>query len=157
MPQVDQGFAVDHFQDAFVAVSDAHVAADAISGVDRQRGFQQLFAARVFLGELADGAGHLARAGHFEFGFQTIERRLRFDLDRAHSAEAEDRLIAAAARLQLLEFFKVFDRGADDGRVRPRQWADADRLVGVRVDLLGQHAAFERMTRGPLEDRQGHL
>ena len=40
---------------------------------------------------------------------------------------------------------------------RPRQRADADRLVGVRVDLLGEHAALQRVRRRPLEDRQREL
>ena len=37
----------------------------------------------------------------------------------------------------------------------PGQRADADRIVGVGIDLLGQDAGLQRVAGGPLEDGQG--
>ena len=71
--QINQRFAVDHFQNALIAMGNANFAADAVAHVDSQGCLQHLLAARIFLGEFADGAGRFAVGGVFEFRFEAIE------------------------------------------------------------------------------------
>src|SRR5205085_12139410 len=129
----------------------AHVAPDAVAGVDVEGDLEREAAARVELGEFPAGSCSFARFGDLEIRIETVERRLAFHLDRPGPAHAEDRLVASGAELKLLELLEILDRGADDGRVAPRQRADADRGVGVRVDLLRENAALQRVAGRPLE------
>src|SRR5206468_823416 len=86
--KVDQRLAVDHLQHAAIAVRDTDFAADAVARVDGEGGVDRALAARVFLGEFADGARRFSSGGLIEIGVVTIERGLGFYLDGAGPADA---------------------------------------------------------------------
>ena len=148
-------FAVDHAQNSLAASRDAHLETDAVTCVDRESRLAVL--SLIFAGEVPDGRGGFADVILFERRVQTVEMSLRAHFHQSAAAQPVNRLLAVPTELERLELLQVFDRRAHHCRVRPRKRADADRFVGVGVDLLGQHAALQSMRRSPFENRQARF
>jgi Na+/citrate or Na+/malate symporter len=110
VPQIDQRLAVDHPQHALVAVSRrthrsrcrSRTSIDSVT-------FSGILLRGSCLVKLPTGEGHLAGVIDLKIRIEPIEVAWLLT-STARRGGGDRRLMTAAARLQLLEFFQVLDR-----------------------------------------------